>query len=164
MSRRVTPFAVRLWSRIDQSTTEGCHPWMGPLARNGYGYLSTGLRTGRKILAHRAVWQLMYGPIPKGLVVCHGCDNRRCCNPAHLRVDTHKGNIQECIAKGRNSPPPPRPPGKRGSGAKLSDDQVRDVRRRIATGESQTSIAKRFGVDQVVISLIVRHKTYRDVI
>lgn len=35
---------------------------------------------------HRVVWELCKGDIPVGLQVLHVCDNRKCCNPDHLKL------------------------------------------------------------------------------
>ena len=49
--------------------------------------------------------------------------------------------------------------------AKLTPEQVKDIRRRYDTmQEKQTVLALEFGVTQRVISLIVRRETYKDVV
>lgn len=45
--------------------------------------------------------------------------------------------------------------------AKLTESDVRDIRRRYATGESQQSLAQRFGVNAANISMIVNRKTWK---
>ncbi len=52
--------------------------------------------------AHRASWQISFGPIPDGLQVLHTCDNPPCCNPAHLFLGTQLDNIYDMCAKGRH--------------------------------------------------------------
>jgi len=39
----------------------------------------------------------------KGKDVCHTCDVRLCCNPAHLFIGTRSDNVADCVAKGRYS-------------------------------------------------------------
>lgn len=46
---------------------------------------------------------------------------------------------------------------------KLTDDQVREIRRRYAEGESQLSLAKEFGISQPVLSFMLTGKTYQEV-
>lgn len=67
---------------------------------DGHGYGAMRLN-GRTVKAHRVAWQVANGPIPKGLYVLHSCDNRRCINPAHLRIGTAKENTADMIARGR---------------------------------------------------------------
>lgn len=51
-------------------------------------------RTARSVPVHRASWNHSYGQIPAGMVVDHTCFNRRCVNPAHLRLLTLGQNSQ----------------------------------------------------------------------
>lgn len=75
-----------------------CREWPGRKGRNGYGLLT--LRGGT-LYAHRVVWELVNGPIPEGMEVCHTCDNPPCCNPAHLFLGTHQDNMLDMAQKGR---------------------------------------------------------------
>jgi HNH endonuclease len=50
-----------------------------------------------------AAWALesTVGPRPQGAEACHSCDQPRCCNPGHLRWDTHQGNMADMRDRGR---------------------------------------------------------------
>jgi hypothetical protein len=69
----------------------GCWLWLGPLNNAGYG---TVRREGRKLLAHRVVYELLVGPIPEGLQSDHLCRVRRCVNPAHIEPVTPGENTR----------------------------------------------------------------------
>lgn len=79
--------------------TETCWIWTAAIrGKSGYGCL----KYRNKIIdAHRVSWMIHYGEIPKGLCVCHHCDNRKCVNPNHLFLGSHKDNMQDCSLKGR---------------------------------------------------------------
>lgn len=89
----------RLWTKIDRSAgPDGCWPWRGWANCDGYGYIwinDEGYRVTR------VLYFLTYGTIDDTLLVCHDCDNPRCCNPAHLWQGTIADNHADMCAKGR---------------------------------------------------------------
>jgi len=135
---------TRFWEAVDVSGD--CWEWRGSTRGHGYGALRV---NGRTTSAHRFSYELAYGPIPDGLFVCHHCDNPPCVNPAHLFIGTCKDNTRDMLSKGRGN----RPKGVRISRAKLTEDDVRYIRR--MRGEiGQKELAERFGVSQGNISSI----------
>jgi HNH endonuclease len=89
------------WKRI-QKVENGCWLWTGSKSTGrcgGYGNLKF---NGKTISAHRLAYILTYGEIPDQQEVCHSCDDRLCCNPAHLFVGTHLENMRDMFKKGRN--------------------------------------------------------------
>jgi hypothetical protein len=81
---------ARLQQDILVNNESGCWEWQAGANAEGYGYLT---HQGVLYRAHRAAWLAYCGPIPKGMLVCHRCDNPPCCNPDHLFIDTDWGNV-----------------------------------------------------------------------
>jgi hypothetical protein len=75
-----------------------CWEWQRTRNNCGYGRVTV---QGKKVLVHRLAYELWVGPIPRGLVVRHRCDNPACCNPAHLEVGTRRENTQDMMRRGR---------------------------------------------------------------
>lgn len=99
---RDKPLVVVIESIGWDVTDGGCWEWRG--ARNGHGYGLVSLhREGVKAArAHRVVYESRRGPIPRGAVLRHSCDNPPCVNPDHLKPGTHKQNMEDMAARGRS--------------------------------------------------------------
>ena len=100
MANHKKPLEERLFSRIEK--TESCWLWLGWRNRLGYGHIGSGGRGGRNIAVHRAVYELLVGKIPDGLVIDHLCRNPPCCNPAHLEPVTQGENVRRSASARRS--------------------------------------------------------------
>jgi DNA-binding XRE family transcriptional regulator len=164
-SKRSSPIEARFLARIDKTSSRcGCWEWMGPKNAYGYGILTSG-RTAR-FAAHRFSFVYHKGSdLPDGLEVMHACDNPGCVNPAHLHIGTHADNMADCARKGRARPP--RLPGESNPRAKLTYDQVAEIRLIFRSGSAtQADLARRFGVSKSAVQFIVsgqhwkQHESY----
>lgn len=98
---RLMPLTQRFWRKVERS--DGCWLWTGVRTGRGYGRIQQGgLEKRKALLVHRLSWELHFGAIPAGLVVCHKCDVPLCVRPDHLFLGTQRDNIADCIAKGRS--------------------------------------------------------------
>lgn len=82
--------------------SSGCLEWQGAADAKGYGLL-TGLLARSSGGAHaiRVAWMIEHGPIPRGRVVMHRCDNPRCIDVAHLSIGTNYDNSRDMTQKQR---------------------------------------------------------------
>lgn len=76
------PHPENLMSRLIVMDS-GCVEFTGYTDENGYGIVSRG---GGGTGAHRAMWELMIGPVPPAHEVHHKCENTACVNPGHLEI------------------------------------------------------------------------------
>lgn len=100
-----------LWRQVDNREPDECWPWIGKATVGGsygnfYAMRSSKMerRYGRNMTSGRGAYILLKGPIPKGKLVRHTCDNRICCNPSHLILGTSKDNMRDMYSRGRGSP------------------------------------------------------------
>jgi hypothetical protein len=154
----VVPFEQRFWKYVAPMPDDrGCWEWMGSRGSHGYGVI--GLPRSRKLVcAHRASWEMHFGPIPSdgpgpiGYCICHRCDNKTCVNPAHLFLGTHADNMADNARKGRAR-----------GGHKRTIEEVQSVLRLHATGVTQAEICRSMGLSSCNVSLIVNRKIWRHV-
>lgn len=127
--------------------------------RHGYRSVRLCDRSGgkRKLQVHRLVLWAFVGPRSDGQECCHyDCDkaNNRLEN---LRWDTRAANRADSIRNGTT------PHGRSHYLTTLTDDDVRDIRRRAASGELQRAIAADFDMTQTNVSRIVTRRSWRHI-
>jgi hypothetical protein len=165
-----------------------CWIWTEYKFRGGYGVFWA---KSRNISAHRISYVISNGEPPvESRHVLHKCDNRLCVNPSHLSIGTNHDNSLDRMSKdrgtrasgdkngsrlhperlrrGENHPAKLNPEnlarGERVNTAKLTESKVIEIRSAYATGDiSQRTLSVMFGVDQTMISLIVRRKSWTHV-
>jgi hypothetical protein len=103
----------------------------------------------------------------------HTCDNPPCCNPAHLRpADDNLENIADAKAKGRvqsgrkhwsRRRPDLVARGEHNGGAKITADVVQEIRKLVADGLSQYEAARRFGLHERYVNLIITRRRWAHV-
>ena len=151
--------SVRLWQKIAIAGTDDCWLWTAYRDRRGYGKIGN---NGSSYLAHRIVFRLVNGDFPEHLKVCHRCDNPSCCNPNHLFLATQYDNVQDRHLKGHDAHF-----GLKGTAhplAKLSEEQVREIRKFHKLGVSESKLAIQFSISQSHVSRIIQQKEWQHIL
>lgn len=133
----------RFWRLVNVQAETECWPWRGDTDGAGYGVFTY---RGRRAGAHEYALSFTTGERRlESLDTCHSCDNPPCCNPAHLRFDTHQSNVRDMHDRGRAR-----------NGSALSIADVLLIRERRAAGARQKDLADQFGLTDGAVSMIVR--------
>ncbi|MCL4296410.1 MAG: HNH endonuclease [Anaerolineae bacterium] len=111
----------RFWSKVEK--TEDCWIWTGAKSKHGYGRFKV---ERRLVLPHRFAYEVTYGSIPDGYLICHRCDNPSCVRPDHLFLGTYKDNAVDAYLKGRMGFPELR--GSQRGSSKLTENDVKEIR------------------------------------
>jgi hypothetical protein len=144
------------WNKVNK-IEGGCWEWTACLNEKGYGRFRYEWKLYK---AHRFSYYLHH-PVSENienikLEVLHTCDNRKCVNPYHLRLDTHKNNIQDKILKDRQ------PYGEQHYASKLTDTIVREVFAKFEENKNdrhiRQTLAKEYGISRQRIDDIVNGK------
>ncbi len=139
----------RFWSKVEKGP--GCWEWVAGCFDEGYGCFSINKRS---IGSHRIVYEMGHGEIPKGMLICHHCDNRRCVRPSHLFIGTQSDNLKDASNKGRMNR------GTNNPACKLTEQQILAIRK---DTRPQREIAKDYKVDQRNIWSIIHRQTWKHI-
>ena len=133
---------------------EGCWGWTGHVTEKGYArFKCDGIHTFGSIFS----WMLFKGDIPYNHFVCHKCDNPICCNPEHLFIGKPAKNSEDMKQKKRQAM------GKNNGMSKLSEEDVRNIKKRLKEGQTSYSIAKDYKVNMSSIYCIEYGKTWKHI-
>jgi hypothetical protein len=124
------------------------------------GYVRLGFAPKRKPterLAHRIVWIEHNGPIPKGMLILHRCDNPPCCNIEHLFIGTPGDNMRDCRRKGH------RHFGASHYNTQLTERDVVAIRKAREGGATYRALGERYGITTQAAFHIVKRKNWAHV-
>lgn len=127
-----------------------CWNYDGYLLPIGYARISIG--RGKMGYAHRIAYIATKGKIPHGQIIRHSCHNRACFNPDHLDVGTHQDNWDDKFKANRF-----------GAAAKVSAEEVSEMRQLYAQGYSTREIANEFGLARNTVWQIVTKRSWKKV-
>lgn len=151
--RTQPPLVERIRKRVTVDPVTGCWNYDGYLTPAGYGVIYVvvddvryaGRRKSSPRLVHRVMCEDAHGVPPVGTVVRHGCDNRRCCNPAHLSYGTQEENVEDARKRDRYSR------GVRHHNSVLTEEQAREI---YVSVETARVTADRYGVSESAVFCI----------
>jgi hypothetical protein len=150
---------ARFWAKVDKGGPEECWLWTGERNHRGYGRVySEG--TTSTTSAHRVSLRIATGNPGADLLVLHSCDNPPCVNPAHLRYGTHEENMIDMSSRGRADDRK----GSANTQAKLTEEDVPEIRARLRAGESLRSAARDYNVSPSTILDLKKGRTWAHVL
>src|SRR5262245_27016520 len=141
------------WTRCEPEPNSNCLLWCQGGVR-GYGRVRVG---GIKILAHRLAYELVHGPIPRGMCVLHRCDVPLCCNPSHLFLGTNADNAADRDQKQRQAR------YERNSSAKLTRAAIHKIRAALDRGATTRARGRKYGVSGSTISHAANGRNWKGV-
>lgn len=127
-----------------------CWQWIA--GGNNYGVFHY---LGKPFSAHRFSFLLAHGQLPA--MVLHKCDNKKCVNPDHLYAGDALANAADASKRGLL------PVGAANNQTKLTPDQVLEIRKRVASGQSLLSVSKDFPVSYQAVRQIIKGKAWKHV-
>jgi hypothetical protein len=151
----MTDIIERFWSRVDKKGADECWPWLGKPLSHGYGSMRINNKQTR---VHRVSYEINRGDIPKGLLVCHRCDNRICVNPNHLFLGTYTDNNRDRQNKGRTALPALK--GDFCPASKLKEAQIIYIR---SSSKSSKDLAKEIGIAYSTIRQIRNRGSWKHI-
>lgn len=91
--------------------------------------------------------------------VLHHCDNKGCDEPLHLFLGTQADNMADMASKGRGRNAGG---GERHPRARLTREQVKEIRKMVAGGARKAVVAQMYGVTAANIRAIANGRTWSE--
>ncbi|KKL24680.1 hypothetical protein LCGC14_2412920 [marine sediment metagenome] len=157
-----SPAAVRarsdyFWARVDQAQ-DGCWRWMGSWDdKHGPQMQFAHAGVKHRLPATRASLILHGVELDPDDVVYRTCRNGLCVSPEHLRIGDHEDNVAQRVALGRSAH------GEGNGRAKLTEEDVTQIKRQLLRGVTRTELAAAYGVDSRAIWGIDAGRTWKHV-
>ncbi len=151
--RLIEDFRYRL--RRFTITPDGCWIWQGSFDR-GQPIISIN-GTGKRKSPCVVIWEIVNGPIEKGMLVLHSCPNLTCINSDHLYLGDKLDSInmmmeQDRVSKGDNH-----------YHHKLTEKEIPEIRRLLELGATQREVGMMYNVAQSTIFAVKSGYTWRHV-
>ncbi len=146
------------WDRVNVVDNDRCWNWKLAPNSKGYGVFSVTKGKVCNYIASRYAYAITYGDPGSDLMVLHSCDNRICCNPAHLRTGNVVDNARDMTSRNRSNKGSLRPL------SKLNEDQILIIDilwKKLSI--SQYRIAEMLNVNQSQISRAINRKRWKHV-
>lgn len=126
-------FGAWLEANVTPEPNTGCWLWVGAESA-GYGTVGSTSTSARERVHRMIVEHSLRRSLVKGEWALHRCDNRLCCNPAHVYLGTPLANAADRIVRDRHKH------------TKLTKDLVVSVRARFNRGEKIPLMANELGL------------------
>ena len=151
-----TSLKARFDRMVDRRGPGECWNWTGCI-RNGYGAIK---HEGRLLGTHVVAFVASGGAIADGELVVHSCDNKTCCNPAHLSSGTAARNVREMYSRRAVN----RTHGQLHPNSVLTDKVVKDILSlRIVRGWGYRRIAKIIKATETAIDNVLRRRNWKHI-
>ena len=146
------PIGERLLRNVTKQSN-GCWEWTRYKNVCGYGVIGD----GKKIfLTHRVSYEVHIGEVPKGMIVCHKCDNPGCVNPEHLFLGTIKDNVADMVKKNRHIK------GEMVPSHKLTKEKALQIRKLYKTGAyTMVKLAEKYGVAYSTVNSVINEVSWK---
>ena len=135
--------------KVEGST---CWEWRGSFNSAKYGNIYV-IETKKTIGVHRYAYEAFHGTEP-GEVILHTCDNRKCCNPLHLKSGTQTDNMRDASSKNRL------PQGETSYLSKLTEAEVYTIRNQEGI-QTTKELSDLFNVLPKTIRRIQKRETWK---
>ena len=165
MGRPKESWPKRFFKQVSPHAGPGCWEWQGARTDFNHGLLSIlpakqstiPGESRHGIRAHRLAWILFRGEIPKGMLVCHKCDNPSCVRPDHLFLGTQDDNMKDAAKKNRM------PKGTHHHNHLMTEDRVAELRKQRRLGLTYRELSEMFQIHLQTVAAIVQRRSWRHV-